>query len=80
MNYEVFLAGVVDQIFDHATYRYDLNWPELAARAGVAGSTVYRLGMRQTRLPLLRTVYKLADAVGMNVRLIKRQLPVRRAA
>ena len=69
--YEKFLNQVVDDIFNEAAKKY--TWTQLADKANLGRATVYRLGMRYTRLPQLRTIYQLAHAVGMNVTLIKKK-------
>lgn len=76
MTYEKFLDGVVDDIFNEAAKRH--TWQQLAKKAGVSHTTVYRLGMRITRFPQLRTVFLLAKAAGLNVRLIKKELQIYR--
>ena len=73
-HYERFLTMMTDQIFEEAVNRFDWTWDELADHAGVARSTVYRLGTRFTRYPQLRTFFLLAKAVRMNVRLIRKEL------
>ena len=77
-EYETRLDDLVDELFNEAS-RY-WTWPELAHEAGLAYSTVYNLGERVTRLPQLRTVYRLADALGMDVQVVKRRLAVKRGA
>ena len=78
-DYERALDALVDNIFDAATYDHDWTWQALASEAGIATSTVNRLGNRITRLPQLRTIYRLAKAVGMDVAIVKKQLRVRKA-
>lgn len=65
-----FLHRVVDDIFQIAKDEYQLTWNQLAGRAGVGYMTVYFLGERITRFPGLRTVYKLARAVGKQFELV----------
>jgi hypothetical protein len=72
-HYERFLEKITDEMFDEA-YRQGLTWIGLAHRAGLAESTVYKLGMRITRFPQLRTFFLLAKAVRMNVRVIRKEL------
>jgi DNA-binding phage protein len=74
MTYEQFLDQVVDDIFNEASKRY--TWQQLADKAGVSHTTVYRLGMRITRLPQLRTIFLLAKAAGLDVKLLKKKLGV----
>lgn len=76
--YEKYLHDVVDTLFDEAAKHY--TWPEFAKEAGVCYGTVYRLGMRYTKLPQLRTIFLLAKAVGMDVAVIKRRARALRAA
>lgn len=71
--YERFLTKLTDQLFD-AAYMEGLTWIGFAKRAGLAYTTVYNLGMRITRYPQLRTIYKLAKAVGMDVKIIKEKV------
>lgn len=71
--YEKFLVKLTDQLFDMA-YMEGLTWIGFAKRAGVSYTTVYNLGMRITRYPQLRTIYRLAKAVGLDVRLIKEKV------
>lgn len=78
MTYEQYLHHVVDTIYSEAAKTY--TWPEFAKVAGVSYGTVYRLGMRETKLPQLRTVYLLAKAVGMDVAIIKSKARAYRAA
>lgn len=75
-HYERFLNNLVDEVFERAV-EMDLSWIDLADRAGVSATTVYNLGNRVTRFPLLRTFFLLARAVRMNVRLIKKELSAR---
>ena len=72
MKYETFLVKATDVLFEEAAEQ-GLTWEKFAEHAGVATSTVYRLGTRQTRFPLLRTFFKLAQCVGMEVE-FKKQL------
>lgn len=72
MEYETYLNQVVDTVYKKAAEVW--TWQELAQMAGVSYSTVYRLGMRETRFPLLRTVFLLARAVNMDLPTIRRNL------
>jgi len=72
-DYERFLVRITDEIFE-AAYMEGLTWTGLAHKAGLAESTVYNLGNRVTRFPQLRTFFKLAKAVRMNVRLLRKEL------
>lgn len=78
MTYEQFLNYVVDDIFNEASKRY--TWLQLADKAGVSHTTVYRLGTRVTRLPQLRTIFLLAKAAGLDVKLLKKKLHMYRNA
>jgi transcriptional regulator with XRE-family HTH domain len=51
-----------------------MTWADLASAAGLAPSTVYNLGNRVTRFPQLRTFYLLAQAVGMDLSLIRKEV------
>ena len=72
MTYEIFLEKLTDELFERASQEY--TWPEFAKKAGLHYSTVYNLGTRKTRFPQLRTIYKLAKAVGYDVRLVQRRV------
>lgn len=74
------LDAIIDDLFNAATYDCDWTWNHFAVEAGLAYSTVANLGDRKTRLPQLRTIFRMATAVGMDVRVIKRRLRVRKAA
>ena len=63
MTYEKYLNKCVDELFSHASKEY--TWRELAKQAGLSYTTVYRLGTYKTKLPQLRTVFKLCKAVGI---------------
>lgn len=65
------LHKVVDEIYAEA-YRLDWPYEELARRAKLAYSTVYRLGTYETVYPRAATVFALAKAVGFEVVLEKR--------
>ncbi len=78
-RYEQFLDKLVDEIFEVASERW--TWHELALNSGLAPATVARLGNRETRLPQLRTIFRLANSLGMDVKLIERRVArLRRAA
>jgi len=77
-DYETYLDRLVDDLFEIASQEF--TWAELAAESRLAYTTVARLGNRQTRLPQLRTVYRLAEAVGYDLSLIKREIKKRKAA
>lgn len=72
-EYFAALNKALDDIYQASA---DLNWswPVFADQAGIARSTVYKLGDRATRYPQLRTVYQLARAVGMDMVFLKARL------
>lgn len=68
---------LMDDIYNDAVDLLDMSWSDLAKRAGLSYSTVYRLGERITLNPQIKTVLRLAGAVGRKVTL-ERRIPVRR--
>ena len=72
MTYEKYLEKLTDELFDKASDYY--TWAEFAKAAGLCYSTVYNLGTRKTRYPQLRTVFKLAKAVGYDLSLVQRRI------
>jgi len=64
------LNSLLDSIFHIATHDHHWTWGKLAGEAGISPETVIKLGDRITKFPHLRTVMRLAEAVGMNVKLI----------
>jgi len=76
--YEQYLDKVIDVLFTEAYTRF--TWEEWAIEAGVSKTTVYRLGMRLTKYPQLRTVMLLAKAVNVDLPAIKKLQKLRRAA
>lgn len=77
------LALVLDRIYELADEQ-GLDWDKLAEKAGLAKSTVRKIGNRERRYPWFRTVYYLAQAVGQNIELVqahkmRRQAEARRA-
>lgn len=72
--YDKFLSTLVDKIFDEATYNKDWTWNQLAGKANLCYTTVYNLGMRITQAPSLRTVFKLCNALDMDVNVVKKEL------
>lgn len=80
MTYEQYLTKLVDEIFEKATFEYDLTWQQLAEKANLSVNTVYNLGNRVTRFPRLQTFYKLAKAVGMDLALIEKNVKKLRKA
>ena len=60
---------LVDEIYTEAAKT--MTWAELAREAGIAYTTVERLGSYETKRPQELTIWKLARAVGMELRLEK---------
>ena len=79
-QYAECLDQLVDDIYEAATDVYDYSWYQLAYEAHLAYNTVHRLGMRETKLPRLKTLFKLAAAVGMDVGIIENDLRARAVA
>jgi transcriptional regulator with XRE-family HTH domain len=71
--YAKVLNEFVDLIFEQAVIAGYSN-EDLAKKANVAISTVYRLMYGDTKLPRLRTVFVLAQAVGLNIMITKLKL------
>jgi len=65
-QYDEFLDDLVDELFEMATAK-DWTWADFARRASLSSTTVYRLGGRITRSPQIRTIWKLASALGCEV-------------
>jgi len=78
-DYERALDALVDEIYQTALDDHDWTWGDLASHAGLAYSTIVKLGERTTRLPQLRTIYHLAKAVGMDVAVVRQRLRIRKA-
>jgi hypothetical protein len=76
MTFEKFLDTVIDDIFDanYSNPTTDGNWWRLSKASGVSYGSVVNLGNRDTKSPHLKTVYRLAEAVGIDVRLIKQKV------
>ncbi len=68
-KYAEHLHQVIDEIFEVAAERW--SWMELAEEAGVAYTTVLKLGNRLTHYPRHMTVWKLAKAVGLQAEFIQ---------
>lgn len=64
------LHDLIDLIYE-AAYDKGLSWPQLAAAAGLANSTVYNLGNPKTMFPRTQTVLLLAKAAGCELRFVK---------
>ena len=65
MSYESYLNKLIDVVFKEASTKY--TWRELAKKAGLSYTTVYRLGTYKTKFPQLRTAYLLCKTVGMEL-------------
>ncbi len=79
-DYFLELNALVDQIFNIAADDMGWSWSKLAQEATLSGSTVDRIGNRDTKYPLLRTVLKLAKAVGLKVTLVAAAVSVKKKA
>lgn len=66
------LHRMVDEIYAEAD-RLDIRNSELASKAGLCYATVCRLASYATMYPRTQTVMMLAKAVGLRVRLEKRE-------
>ena len=58
------LHKLVDLIFMEAC-EMEWTWSRLAEEAGIGYMTVDNLGMRRTKRPQFRTIYRMAMAVGL---------------
>lgn len=70
------LHKLVDLIFMEAC-ELEWTWSRLAEEAGVGYMTVDNLGMRRTKWPQHRTIYRLAVAVGFEI--ISQKKPKRKS-
>lgn len=61
------LKRLVDILYQEA-YDQKLNWEALAKKSGLSGSTVRKLGRRETKYPAFRTMELIALALGGHVR------------
>lgn len=61
---------LLDRIYHIATHDHHWTWGHLASEAGISPETVIKLGDRITKFPHLRTVMRLAAAVGLDVKLV----------
>jgi hypothetical protein len=61
---------LLDRIYHIATHDHHWTWGYLANEAGISPETVIKLGDRITKFPHLRTVIRLAGAVGLDVKLV----------
>lgn len=72
-EYEKHLDTLLDEVFK-AMVSQSISLRGLAEKADLAVSTVSLINSRITRLPRLKTVMLLAEAVGLDVRLVAQQL------
>ena len=75
-HYSSTLRHTLDQIWSEWG---DFGYGPLATASGLCYSTVHRAFTRKTRFPQYRTVVLLAQAVGMDMKLTKHHLKVRKA-
>ena len=71
MTYEKKLNELLDAIFGRSGH---LTLEQLATKADLHVSTVYKLNNRVTKLPRLKTVFQLAKAVGMSIELAAKKI------
>ena len=79
MTYQGYLNKLVDEFYKKAT-KDRVTWQELAKKAGLSYATVYRLGMRITKYPQLRTVFALAKALNVQLPAIVLSRKLRKVA
>ncbi len=77
--YRRFLDEQIEIIFDN-TINKGWGYNRVADEAGIAVSTVWNLFRGVTQEPRLSTLWKLGDAVGMDVKLAKQSLAKLRKA
>jgi DNA-binding phage protein len=70
------LHKLVDLIFMEAC-ELEWTWSRLAEEAGIGYMTVDNLGMRRTKRPQYRTIYRMASAVGFEI--VTQQKPKRKS-
>lgn len=68
-HYQKHLKEVILQILTQS-YDLDMTLDDLAKKAGVHYKTIYRIDSGITQLPRHRTIYLLADAVGLAITLV----------
>lgn len=72
-DYEVYLNMLVDKIFAKGAkiwdWEYNTELKQWANEAKLHHMTIWKLGTRETKLPQLLTIYKLAKSVGMSLNL-----------
>lgn len=72
------LDDMLEDIYDVSTAR-GWTYKRFSAESGISARTISRLGNYVTRRPMLRTIVKLATAVGMRVTIQKHSVQARRA-
>lgn len=75
-SYFADLHKLVDLIFMEAC-ELEWTWCRLAEEAGIGYMTVDNLGMRRTKRPQYRTIYRMAHAVGFEI--VTQQKPKRKS-
>ena len=70
-SYERELNRFIDDAFNEAAFK-DWSWVRLADEAGLAYTTVYKLGHYVTKRPQFLTVWKIAKAIGYEIQFRKR--------
>ncbi len=72
------LDELLDQSYDLAL-QMGWNNPKLAQEAGIATSTVYRIGLRLTVYPRWETVARIARSVGLEIAIGRPKLKIKQA-
>lgn len=67
------LHAIVDEVYTEAADTYDWTWSQLATNAELCHATVAKLGDRETKWPRFSTIYKLCQAVGIDLQLVKKK-------
>lgn len=73
-QYFAVLHAFVDEVFERACDDYDWSWGQFAEHAQLSPNTIANLGNRITQFPRYFTVFKMARAVGMDLKL--QELPI----
>lgn len=68
-KYAQHLHELVDEIYEVAAKKW--TWSEFAENAGVSYSTISNLGNRKTRYPRHMTIWKMAQAVGLQAEMVR---------
>ena len=71
--YEIWQDRLLTEIFAEAEGLWMWSLPELAAEAGLATSTVYKLYHRETKWVRSTTLFALCEAIGMDLQLVRRE-------